>query len=182
MRQHAVFLALICLFVPFGVEAQQPPDPQVAAAFRGIGDHAARLLPMLDQIRAKDWVAQGAPETYAVQVDSARRQIQAIETEMSALEKNADGMQQCMRALFRVQAFHGVLDSMLGGLRKYQNPALADLIQSVAAEDHSDIERLQSYVLQLADEKEQEYQVVEHEAQRCRADLSKAPAPRKGKQ
>jgi uncharacterized protein (DUF3084 family) len=181
MRQHAVLLAVMCLFVPFGVKAQQPPDPQVLTALRGIGDHAARLLPMLDQIRAKDWVSQGAPETYAVQVETARRQIQAIETEMAALEKNAEGMQQCMKALFRVQAFHGALDSMLGGLRKYQNPALADLIQSVAAEDQGAIERLESYVLELADEKEQVFQVVEHEAQRCRADLSKAPAPKKGK-
>jgi hypothetical protein len=182
MRQHAGVLAIICLCLPFGVRAQPPADPQVLAAFHSIGDHAARLMPMLDQVRAKDWTTQGAPETYAVQVETARRQIQAIQTEMAALEKNADGMQQCMRALFRVQAFHGALDSMLGGLRKYQNPALADLIQSVAAEDQGDIERLQSYVLQLADDKEQEFKVVEHEAQRCRADLSKAPAAKKSKQ
>jgi hypothetical protein len=72
-----------------------------------------------------------------------------------------------------VQAFHGALGALLGGLRRYQNPALADLIESVAAGDQADIEHLQTYVLQLADEKEQEFQVVEHEAQRCRADLTK---------
>ena len=173
-----LLLAIACLSFGFCLPAQQSADPQVLAAFHGIAQHASKLIPMLDQVHAKDWVAQGAPEAYAAQVDRARQQIQAIGAEMEALTQRPEAMQDCMKALFRVQAFHGGLDSLLGGLRKYQNSALADLIQSVAAEDQSDIERLQTYVLQLADEKEQEFQVVEHEAQRCRADLSKTPAKR----
>ena len=176
MRQRLVFFAVLWSVFACGAAAQQPPDPQVLAAFHGIGQHASRLLPMLEQVRAKEWVSQGAPETYALQVERARQQIQAIGTEMNLLAQHPEAMQDCMKALFRVQTFHGALDSLLGGLRRYQNPALADLIQSVAAEDQGDIERLQSYILLLADEKEQEFQVVEHEAQRCRADLSKNPA------
>jgi hypothetical protein len=182
MRQRPVFFAaiLVLLFAcRLDVQAQQPAEPLVLDAFHAIARHAARLLPMLDQVRAKEWVAQGAPETYIAQVDSARRQIQAIETEMEALAQHSDHMQECMRGLFRVQSFHGSLDSLLSGLRKYQNPALADLIQSVAAEDQGDIEKLQTYALELADEKEQEFQVVDHEAQRCRAILSKQPAAKK---
>jgi hypothetical protein len=175
MRQRLVFFAVLCSAFACGLQAQQPPDPQVLAAFHGIAQHASRLLPMLEQVRAQEWVSQGAPETYALQVERARQQIQAIGTEMDSLAQHPEAMQDCMKALFRVQTFHGALDSLLGGLRRYQNPALADLIQSVAAEDQGDIERLQSYILQLADEKEQEFQVVEHEAQRCRADLSKNP-------
>jgi len=182
MRPRSVFIATI-LAVLFAcrvdVQAQQPAEPQVLDAFHAIAQHAARLLPMLDQVRAKEWVAQGAPETYVAQVDSARQQIRAIGTEMEALTQHSDHMQECMRGLFRVQAFHGALESLLGGLRKYQNPALADLIQSVAAEDQRDNEKLQTYVLELADEKEQEFQVVDHEAQRCRATLSKQPAAKK---
>ena len=176
MRQRLVFFAVLWSVFACGASAQQPPDPQVLAAFHGIAQHASRLLPMLEQVRAKEWVSQGAPETYALQVERARQQIQAIGTEMDLVAQHPEAMQDCMKALFRVQTFHGGLDSLLGGLRRYQNPALADLIQSVAAEDQGDIERLQSYILQLADEKEQEFQVVEHEAQRCRADLSRNPA------
>jgi hypothetical protein len=172
MRPSLLFLFLF--FVCFGF-AQQAPDPQAVASLRGIAQHASKLLPMIEQVRAREWVSQGAPETYAVQADTARQQIRAIGIEMEALTQHPDAMKDCMKALFRVQAFHGALDALLGGLRRYQNPALADLIQSVAAEDQGDIERLQSYILQLADDKEQEFQVVEHEAQRCRADLIKAP-------
>ena len=70
----------------------------------------------------------------------------------------------------------------MGGLRKYQNPALADLIQSVALEDQEDLGKLQEYILELANRKEQEFLVVDHEAQRCRGVIAHEPAPiRKGK-
>jgi hypothetical protein len=188
MRQRPVFFAaiLVLLFAcRLGVQAQMSAqssgqvDPRVLDALKGIGQHAARLIPMLEQIRVNEWISQGAPDTYAAQLDSARQQIRAIGSEMDALTQHPDHMQECMKGLFRVQAFHLALDSLMGGLRKYQNPPLADLIQSVAAEDQSDIEKLQAYILELADEKEQEFQVVDHEAQRCRALLSKQPATSK---
>ena len=66
----------------------------------------------------------------------------------------------------------------MAGLRRYQNPALADLIVSVAAEDQADLEQLQNYILDLANQKDQEYLVVDREAQRCRATISREPARR----
>ena len=83
-----------------------------------------------------------------------------------------------MKALFRVQATHGVLDSLLGGVRKYQNPALADLIESVAAEANSDIDRFEQHVLDMTEEKEQQFTVVDREAQRCRATCHASPPHR----
>jgi ABC-type transporter Mla subunit MlaD len=87
-------------------------------------------------------------------------------------------MTECMKALFRAQAFHQTLDSLLGGLRRYQNPALADLIEAVAAEDRSDLDRLQRWVLELAAAKDAQFDLVDREAQRCRATLSRQPAGR----
>ena len=134
---------------------------------------------MLAQVRSEEWVAKGAPDTYVAQLASTRRQLDAIVADMSSLSARPEQMQECMKGLFRIQAFHRSLDSLMGGLRKYQNPALADLIQSVAAEDQSDLDQIQTWVLDLANEKEQEYKVVDREAQRCRAILSKDPAPKK---
>jgi len=174
---------LACLWM---VRAQQPP-PQAAfpadqkniELFQRISQYPAKLAPYLEQVRASDWVAKGAPEAYVAQLTSARQQVDAIRNEMSALAGHPENMQESMRALFRVQAFHRTLDSLMGGLRKYQNPALADLIQSVAVEDQGDLGKLQEYILELANQKEQEYAVVDHEAQRCRAALSKEPVKRK---
>ena len=165
---------------PAVASAVLPSDQQLLTLLRSVSAHALNLLPLLDQVHASDWVSRGAPETYALQLASARRQIQGIEADFTALASHPDHMQDCMRALFRVQTFHRSLDTLLGGLRKYQNPALADLIQSVAAEDQEDLGKLQDYLLELANQKEQEYLVVDHEAQRCRAILSREPAtPRK---
>jgi hypothetical protein len=131
---------------------------------------------MVQQLRVNDWVGKGAPDTYVKQWNSVLEQLQLIQADMSTLAQNPEQMTECMKALFRVQASHQALESLMGGLRRYQNPALADLIESVAAEDQADLDRLEQYVLELANEKDQQYAVVDHEAQRCRATLSKQPA------
>ena len=155
--------------------AEIPADQQTIALFQRLSQYSARLVPYFEQVRAPEWVVKGAPETYALQLASARQQMQAIGDEMNSLAVHPERMQDCMRALFRVQGFHRTLDSLLGGLRKYQNGALADLIQSVAVEDQEDLGRLQDYILELAARKDQAYLVVDHEAQRCRAVLSREP-------
>jgi ABC-type transport system involved in cytochrome bd biosynthesis fused ATPase/permease subunit len=183
MRFPTAFLA----FAWCALHAQQPtvPAPAIAAdqqqmvgMFNRLSQHALRLQPMLEQVRAADWVAKGAAETYVAQLGSARQQIQAIETDLADLTQRPDQMQDCLKALFRIQGFHRSLDSLMAGLRKYQNPALAELIESVAAEDQGDLEQLQNYILDLANRKDQEYQVVDREAQRCRATISREPARR----
>jgi hypothetical protein len=151
-------------------------DQEIASIFSGISQHAAQLGPMLEQLHPAEWVARGAPETYVAQWNSTLEQFRAIQTDMSTLAQHPDRMTDCMKALFRVQSSHQMLGSLLGGLRRYQNPALADLIDSVAAEDHADVDRLQRYILDLAVEKEQQFTVVDREAQRCRSNLSRQPA------
>jgi ABC-type transport system involved in cytochrome bd biosynthesis fused ATPase/permease subunit len=182
MRLPTAFLA----FAPFALHAQQPTaappaiaaDQQIVGMFNRLSQHALRIQPMLEQVRAADWISKGAPDTYVTQLDSARQQIQSIQTDLADLTQHPDHMQDCLKALFRIQSFHRSLDSLMAGLRKYQNPALADLIVSVAAEDQADLEQLQSYILDLANLKDQEYQVVDREAQRCRAAISREPARR----
>ena len=168
----------------FGVQAQQqqaPPapytdDPQTLEILNRIAKQTARLTPLLEQVHAQDWVAKGASETYAAQLESIRAQVQAVGTEMAGLAQHPDNMQDCLKGLFRVQTLHGSMQSLMGGLRRYQNAALADLIESVASEDQSDLEKLQTHILDLANRREQEYLIVDHEAQRCRAEISREPA------
>lgn len=155
----------------------QQPSQQAVGIFNSISNHATRLAPMLEQVRAKDWIAKGAPDTYDSQLASARRHIQTIQAQMADMVKQPEEIQKGMLALFEVQAFHRVLDSLMGGLRRYQNPALADLIQAVSAEDQADLERLQQHLVNLVGEKEEQYRVIDHEAQRCRAILSAQPPP-----
>ena len=149
---------------------------EVSDVLLQISQNAGRVSPMLDQLRPADWVVKGASETYVSQWDSSRAQLNAIQADMAALALHPEQMTECMKALFRIQAAHQLLASLMGGLRKYQNPALADLIEAVAAGDRAGQDRVQQYLMELATEKEQQLEVMNQEAQRCRAILSRQPA------
>ena len=177
----AVVAGLVCWF---GLRGQVQPspspvytdDPQTVETLNRIAKQTARLAPLLEQVHAQEWVAKGASETYAAQLESIRGQVQAVGTEMTAIAQHPDNMQDCLKGLFRVQTLHGSMQSLMGGLRRYQNAALADLIESVALEDQGDLEKLQNHILDLANRREQDYLIVDHEAQRCRAEISREPA------
>jgi DNA repair ATPase RecN len=173
MRLVLAFLALAA-----SASAQQAPmsDEEVVAVFNRISQRAARLGPMLEQLNPSDWVAKGAPDTYVAQWNSVRQQYAAIQNELSDLSHHLDHMTDSMKALFRIEAANQALGSLLGGARKYQNPAVAELIESVAAESARDIDSFQQHLIEMADAKEQQLALVDREAQRCRATLSKEPA------
>jgi hypothetical protein len=151
-------------------------DQDIAGIFNGLSQHAAKVEPMLQELRPADWVAKGAPDTYVAQWNASLQQLEGIRTDMSAMAQHPDHMTDGLKAMLRVQATHQVIIALMGGLRRYQNPALADLIEAVAADDGADMERLQQYLLELASDKEQQFDVVDKEAQRCRGTLSRQPA------
>jgi hypothetical protein len=167
--------------LPAPVPAVPISDDEIAVTFNQISQRAARIEPMLEQLHPTDWTAKGAPDTYIAQWTSILQQFRAVQVDMTTLAHNPGHgteahVTDCLKALFRLQSTHQMLDSLMGGTRKYQNPALADLIESVASETNADVDRVQLYVLQLSDEKEQQFAVVDREAQRCRATLSRQPA------
>jgi hypothetical protein len=151
-------------------------DQDIAGIFNGLSQHASKVEPMLQELRPADWVAKGAPDTYVAQWNASLQQLAGIRTDMSAMAQHPDHLTDGMKAMLRVQATHQVITALMGGLRRYQNPALADLIEAVAAEDGADMERLQQYLLELASDKEQQFDMVDKEAQRCRGILSRQPA------
>jgi hypothetical protein len=154
-------------------------DPaQVTAIASEISQRSEQLKPMLDQVHTADWVARDAPEAYVAQWRSLKEQNQAIEDDMTTIEQHPEAMSDIMKALFRVHRFDSDLEGLLKAVRRYQNPALADLIESVAAGDQSGLGKLQQYVLDLASEKERLLDVEDKEAQRCRSELANQPPAR----
>ncbi|HVV45476.1 MAG TPA: hypothetical protein VHC72_09725, partial [Bryobacteraceae bacterium] len=151
-------------------------DEEFAAVCTRISQRAGQIEPMLQQLHPKDWMAKGAPDTYVAQWTTIVDQFRAIQSDMSALTRQPGHLTDSMKALFRIQTNQQLLESLMGGVRKYQNPALADLIESVAAESSGDIDKFERHLLEMADEKEQQFTVVDREAQRCRATLSRQPA------
>lgn len=151
------------------------PDWDIRPVLKEIAAHAQRLIPVLEQIDAKAMAANGAPGTYMTQIEESKVQAKALATETLELANSPDKLSADLATFLRMQSLEKTLGSIEEGVRRYWNPAVADLLSSQMAQNGSSRERFQKYMLDLAAEREQEYAIMDREAQRCRGTLAKQP-------
>lgn|ERR1017187_2327871 len=192
MNRAARGLILFVCLGAFSSRAQQSPAPpqqsaglesdwDIAAILQEIGAHAARVLPLLDRADPQQWAAKGAPAAYTAQLQSSKEQAHALADDAKALAANPETLSAELQVLFREQGLETLLNSIAEAMRKYQNPAAAQELIAIAAEAGANRDRLEEYVVNLAAEREKEYQVMDKEAQRCRAVVLAPPAAKKKK-
>ena len=142
--------------------------------------HATRLEPVLAEINATSWVAKGASESYVTQLQSSKDQARALADGAKALAKNPEKLSACLELYFRITGLEDMLASLGEGVRRYQEPALAQRLAALSAENGANRNRFQTYIVNLAAQREQECAVMDQEAQRCRSVLAtRPPANRK---
>lgn len=151
------------------------PEWDIRPVLKEIAAHAQRMIPILEQIDAQVMAKNGAPDTYITQLNASKVQAKALATEALALANSPDKLSADLATFFRMQSLEKTLLSIEEGIRKYWNPAVADLLNSQMAENGSNRDRFQRYILDLAATHEQECAVMDHEAQRCRGILAKQP-------
>jgi hypothetical protein len=140
---------------------------------------AQHLKPVVDQVKPESWAAKGASTTYVTQWKTAQAELRYFLSSSEALSRQPEKLTAALDTYFRMQALESTVGSVVEGVRKYQNPALANLMQGVLGENNANRDRLRQYVQDLAAQKEQELQVADKEAQRCRDTLVRQPAARK---
>jgi len=166
----------LVLLATAGLHAQAPgAQPEISKTITAIAVNAERLIPMMDQIKPLDWVAKGASETYVAQWKTSEEQCKALAADAKALAQAPEKLTDVLKVLFRVQFLEIAMGSLEEGLRKYQNPALAELLNGTRAENIPNREKLQQFAIDLADQREQDYKVADAEAQRCRSQLVTKP-------
>jgi hypothetical protein len=153
---------------------------EIAPVLQEIAAHAGRLLPQLDKVDAHAWVAKGASDTYLAQLQSCKDQARALAADARTLSANPEHLSAILEVLFRIQGLDTMLASLEEGMRRYQGPSAAQQLAGLAAEGGASRDRLQRYVVNLAAEREQELQVMDKEAQRCRGLVTQAP-PKTGR-
>ncbi|HXE63949.1 MAG TPA: hypothetical protein VN519_10445 [Bryobacteraceae bacterium] len=176
-----------------GIRAQQPPptavnrlsmqalslDPADVTALTGeISQRSERLKPLFARVTPDTWVQKGAPQVYVAQWKSLGQQNTSIQVDMADAGQHTDAMPAMMSALFRIHRFDTDLEGMIPAIRRYQDGSLADQIEAAFAGDQRAVEKLQQYVLDLANEKERLLDLENSEAQRCRAQLAGQPVGR----
>jgi hypothetical protein len=167
------WLLLLASVPALAQQASVMTEYDAVQMFNAVADQTQKLAPMIEQIKTGDWVAKGAAPTYTQLAQGALAQNKAIVSAMHELVQHPTKLSECLTALFRIQSMEMELISLDPGLRKYQNPALADLISSILAEGHLNRDHFRQYVVDLAGSKEQQFEVADKEAQRCRESISK---------
>jgi hypothetical protein len=182
LRGLSVFACAAALFAQ--APASQPataglePDWDIAPVLQEMGDHAARLLPVLDRIDVKAWIAKGASETYADQLQSSKDQSKALAGGARALSHNPEKLSTSLELFFRIEGLETMLASLEDGIRKYQDPQLARQLAAVNAENGANRERFRGYIINLAAQRENQFEVMDREAQSCRNNLSPTVSPK----
>ena len=190
---------LLTLVLAAGVAAwpQQPaanaPAPPVAnegvttewniqKTIHAVGTQASRLLPLLDELKPEEWVSQGAPDAYIGQLRDLRAELGYAARTAKELQRDASDLGKAFELFMRLDACRSMFRSIAQGVRTYQNPALADLLESVELEGDGPRAGLMNYLVELATMKEREMKIIDQEAQRCRGMLIRQspsrPAPR----
>jgi hypothetical protein len=161
----------------------QTPAPSVAPAWdiapviADFSAQAARVKPILDQLTPEQWVSGGAPKAYVAQWQSARQETVYVANASKAFEGRPEKLTLALDAYFRWEALQARLATLAEGVRKYQDPAMGDLLVRVVGDNSANRDRLRQYIADLAAQKEEEFTVADQEAQRCRGTLSRqAPA------
>jgi septal ring factor EnvC (AmiA/AmiB activator) len=187
-----LFLAFILSALGQNSQPSPPaPAPATATADNGVASEwdtrklldslsqqAERLKPAIDQVQPANWQSKGASETYVAQSNAVEAQLKYLLASTDAFSRQPERLPLGLDAYFRMQALESSLGSLVEGVRKYQNPALASLLQSLVAENSTNRDRLRQYLQDLAMQKEQEFEVADREAQRCRAALLQQPSPK----
>jgi hypothetical protein len=176
-------LFLLPLLLPLTARSQNTTgvsnEWDISPTIDALSAQAKRLKPILDQLTPQQWVEKGAPDTYIQQWKRSQDELGYLVDSAKALALAPERLTLALDAYFRVQALEMRLNSLVDGVRNYQNPAIGDLLMGVLAENSSNRDKLRQYITDLAATKEQEFKIVDQEAQRCRGVLTHQTSPAK---
>src|ERR1700683_840383 len=146
MRASCCRALLLAATLSMGMRAQEKgiePDWDIRPVLKEIAAHAQRMVPVLEQIDGKELAKNGAPDTYIAQLNESKVQAKALDTEAAALANSPDKLSADLATFFRMLSLEKTLFSIEEGIRKYWNPAVADLLNGQMAEKGGDSEGVQ---------------------------------------
>jgi len=178
MKYLLPFLILpLTLVVPARAQGVSAPW-DISQTLTSLAAQSQRLLPILEQLTPEKWEARGAPAAYTAQWRNVRSEVGYLLGAAESMKKQPERLTLGLETLFRLQSVEAQVNSLIDGVRRYQNPAVGDLLVSVVSSNSANRDQLRQYISDLAQSKEEEFQVVDREAQRCRGTLMRQPPAR----
>ncbi len=176
----AVVLAMV--WAPMGVAraADLPPEWEIRENLASLVSGTERLKPLLEAAKPDQWTQKGAAEPYRAQWQSVTAEVGYVGQAAGELQRQPERLTLALETYFRMQSLNSMLSSLNEGIRKYHNPALADLISGSMNANAAPCEKLRQFIVQLAAAKEEQFKVMDQEAQRCRVMLFRQPSAKNG--
>ncbi|HET8549171.1 MAG TPA: hypothetical protein VFL57_14250 [Bryobacteraceae bacterium] len=147
------------------------PDWDVRARLVELAKHTRALEPVLAAVKPEEWVAKGASATYVNQARSVRALAMHVIASSAKLAEQPDRLSTGLETLFRIQTLEQFSESLAEGIRRYQGADIANRFMEAMAPVSGSRELLRQHVLDVAAMREQEFEVVSAEAQRCRSNI-----------
>jgi len=166
----ALFSIASAMAIPMQAQGVSAPW-DISKTVTALSEQAGRLMPVLEQLTPEQWEAKGAPATYTAQWRDVRNEVGYLMNVAKSLRNQPEKLTLALETYFRMQAVETQINSLVEGVRKYQNPAVGDLLVSVMSANSGNRDQLRQYITDLAGTREQEFRVIDQEAQRCRGSL-----------
>lgn len=157
----------------FALQAPAPqpgvaPDWDLKPKVQKIGPEVEKLRPVLQRLQPEKWTAAGAPVAYEKQYKDCVTAIGYVENAADRLAEQPTKLTLAVETMVRLESLIQMSSSISQAVRRYQNPAVADLLDGEIAEAGASRDWLRQHVSDLANLREKELAVAEQEAQKCR--------------
>jgi len=166
---------LVLPAVIFGQDQGMTPQWDIREAIASLRAQIASLQPYMEQVDPATWTDPSAPAAYAGQWQSLRNEIGYLDRALGELSQNPASLSKSVESFLRMLSVEEMMDSFLDGVRRYHNPAIADLLTGIMNEGSDERAGMRRYLLEVATTQENECKIALQEAQRCRSELLARP-------
>lgn len=145
-----------------------PPEWDARKLAQAVVEATHQLNPIMARISPAEWTSNGAPPAYSFQLERIKNGVGYLVISAKQFSVDPQKLSVALDIYLRIQWLETQIGSLEQGVRKYQNPALADLLMAAVSDNAKARTQLQQYVLDLANYQETELKVMAKEAQKCR--------------
>lgn len=169
-RVPALALLVVWSGWVFAAEEQGVAAPwEAKKVFEEIAAESGRVRADLEPLLKEGW--SGAGEVYANQIGDVIEQLRYLERAAREAGDAPESLSKGFAVYFRAESVELLLNSVVEGVRRYRNPALAELLEGRQRDLERRRQDVRRYLAELVEVMERECRVAREEAYRCRVEL-----------
>jgi hypothetical protein len=151
------------------------PRWEIIELSKGVAANVEQAKTVLIEVKPKEWIQNGAPAAYADQYENLQTDLNNLQLSAAALARQPEKLTVVIDTFLWLDRVSSMLGSMAGGVRSYQNAAIADLLDTARGKGDAALAILKEYMRQVAVEQQAAMEIAHSEAQRCRERLVSQP-------